>query len=245
MINAQPIKSLLGSMLNNIRKPNEKRHFEKYDTNELTYFPDIIEIHVMVDSVTLLLGLYDKYTAEHSIRVAALAEKISRLFERSELDHRRVHIAAHLHDIGKLSVPPDVLNKPSKLSNEEFELIKRHPVLGHEVISRIAHLSSISRIILHHHERYDGTGYPYGLKGKDIPLDSRIITLADSFDAMVTSRPYRKAITISKAVNELLSCSGTQFDPQLVDKFLDMMLESTPATKHESFDNQLIEHLLS
>ena len=245
MIKEKPIKNKLRNMLHSILNTNDKNNIDKYVNQELSFFPDIIEIHVMIESITLLLGLYDKYTAEHSLRVAALAEKISRLFDRSELDHRKIRIAAHLHDIGKIAISPDILNKKERLTNDEFQRIKRHPVFGHEIICRIDQLSSISRTILHHHERYDGTGYPHRLKGEEIPLDSRIITLADSFDAMVTSRPYKKSISISKAANELLSCSGTQFDPKVVNKFLDMMLESTPTTRHESFDNQLIEHLLS
>ena len=184
--------------------------------------PSTVSIHILVDTITLLLGLYDGYTAKHSYRVAFIAEQLSRKFERSEAEHQRLHIAAHLHDIGKISVPSHILNKKGRLTNEEFIEVMEHSRKGYEVIQRVEALSSLAEIILHHHERFEGTGYPNGIKGADIPFDSRIIAVADSFDAMTTDRPYHKGLSSEEALQEVKRCSGAQFDPVVVAAFEDV-----------------------
>ncbi len=181
--------------------------------------PSDVGIHFLVDMITLLLNLYDPYTARHSHRVAFLAEKISREYSRTEGEHQRTHIAAHLHDIGKIGISSQILNKATPLTAEEFELIKHHSLYGYSVISRLESLTPIAKIVLYHHERFDGKGYPHGLSGTAIPFDSRIIAVADSFDAMTTDRPYHKGLTSEEAVCEVLSCAGKQFDPEVVEKF--------------------------
>ena len=187
--------------------------------------PDTVGTHVVVDIISLLLSFYDERTASHSWRVAYIAEKISREFSRTECDHQRVHIAAYLHDIGKIAVPSSILNKPGVLTNEEFEIIKDHSQQGFNIISRTDPLSFVANIVLYHHERYDGRGYPNGLKGSSIPFDSRIISVADAFDAMTSDRPYHHSLNSHEALEEIRHCSGTQFDPEIVEAFEKMFLD--------------------
>ena len=191
-------------------------------SERLLYFPHKIDIHELVDIITLLLNAYDQYTAGHSYRVAYWAERLSRSFERREIEHRMIHIAAHLHDIGKLAVPHEILNKPGRLTDEEFEVVKQHPVEGADILKEISTLKRISDIVLYHHERYDGRGYPHGLKGDEIPFDSRIITVVDAFDAMVSRRPYRNVLSEKEALAEISAGAGRQFDPLIARKFVAM-----------------------
>ena len=130
--------------------------------------------------------------------------------------------AGILHDIGKIGVIKEVLHKPTKLSDLEFALIKNHPVVGEEIIKPVAFLDKIRPVIRHHHERFDGSGYPDGLRGKDIPFLSRIITVADAYDAMTSHRPYRSALSHETAVAEITKYAGTQFDPEIVQAFLEI-----------------------
>jgi HD-GYP domain-containing protein (c-di-GMP phosphodiesterase class II) len=130
-----------------------------------------------------------------------------------------------LHDLGKISVPDHILMKPGKLSEEEMEIIKKHPANGAKIIEPIEPLKHARDIIKHHQECFDGTGYPEGLEGENIPLGARIIAVADAFGAMTTDRPYRNALSLEEAVKELKKCSGTQFDPYIVDIFLSILQE--------------------
>lgn len=177
----------------------------------------------IVSMLVKALEYYDKYTQGHSQRVAELCKKMARKlgFSESELE-----LAALLHDIGKIYVPQSVLNKEGYLTDDEFELVKQHPVKGYELISSINGMEKIAKIILYHHERYDGKGYPMGLKGEEISLESQVIFIADSFDAMTAARPYRKVpMTIEKAIEEIKNCSGTQFNPDVVKIFLEIVHE--------------------
>jgi len=132
--------------------------------------------------------------------------------------------AARLHDIGKIGIRDEVLAKPGKLTDREFAGVMDHPVMGCEIIKKLNSMENIAKIIRHHHERYDGKGYPDGLKGEDIPLGSRIIAVADAFDAMTSIRPYRESpLTIAEAVRELRKNSKTQFDPKVVDAFVSII----------------------
>jgi HD-GYP domain-containing protein (c-di-GMP phosphodiesterase class II) len=132
---------------------------------------------------------------------------------------KRVEIASLLHDIGKIGIPDTILGKPGKLTDEEFEIVKDHPVRGCEIMGSIAAMKNVIPGIRHHHERYDGLGYPDKLKGREIPLLGRIISVADVFDALTTDRPYRGAISIDETLEYLQSNSGYQFDPDVVDAF--------------------------
>jgi HD-GYP domain-containing protein (c-di-GMP phosphodiesterase class II) len=133
-------------------------------------------------------------------------------------------LAASLHDIGKIGVPDHVLLKPGKLNDEEFDWIKRHPEYGWMALRNVEGFEQESLMVLHHHESLDGRGYPAGLQGNQIPLGSRIIAVADSFDALTTDRPYRKGRSHSAALEEIVRCSGTQFDPEAVAAFSNFIL---------------------
>ena len=130
-----------------------------------------------------------------------------------------------LHDIGKIAIPEVILLKPDKLTNEEWEVMKTHTEIGYRIAASSPELAHIADEILCHHERYDGTGYPQGLVGKDIPKLSRLLSIADSFDVMTHDRVYKKAMSFANAVEELKSCSGKQFDPEMVEAFLKLLYE--------------------
>ena len=189
----------------------EMRHLEdKYRNQVLT----------MACTLVSLVDLRDSYTGGHSTRVADYSRRMALELQLSDRDTETVIMAASLHDIGKIGVPEAVLRKPGKLTEEEFEAIKKHPEFGWMVLRGVEGFEEISLLLLHHHERLDGRGYPGGLRGEEIPFGARIITVADSFDAMTTNRPYRKAGSTEAAAKELLRCAGTQFDPVVVEAFM-------------------------
>jgi HD-GYP domain-containing protein (c-di-GMP phosphodiesterase class II) len=167
-----------------------------------------------------LLDLKDLNTGIHSTRLAEWAVHVACElgFEQSALPD--IEAAALLHDIGKIGIPDAILNKPSRLTREEHELMKRHPEYGWIVLRQIPGFERVSLLILHHHESVDGTGYPGGLKGEEIPVGSRIVSVIDAFDAMVSSRPYREGLPFEEAARRLIKDSGTQFDAAVVKRFL-------------------------
>ncbi|WP_129408333.1 HD-GYP domain-containing protein [Marinitoga lauensis] len=165
------------------------------------------------------MDFYDPYTKGHSERVSYYATSLAKIIGKEEIIND-LFLASALHDIGKLSIPQSILLKNKNLTEEEYNKIKEHPVKGEELVSSFEGFEKIGKIIRHHHERYDGNGYPDGLKGEEIPFESRIITIADSFDAMVTARPYRQAFSINYAINELKVNRRKQFDPHLTDEFI-------------------------
>ena len=171
---------------------------------------------------SVISKLYQKYTAErrHSQRVSRLCEAIGREINLSDREINDMKNAALLHDIGKIAIKSEVLNKSTMLSDKEWSEIRRHPEVGYRLLSSLSDFSYVSECILAHHERYDGTGYPKGLKGKTIPVLPRIIALAEAFDSMTSDRAYHKAMSEDEALIELKRNSGTQFDPDLVDIFL-------------------------
>ena len=143
----------------------------------------------------------------------------------SEYDIKCLRLSALLHDIGKIEIPSEILNKKGKLTEEEFRLMKKHPEQSADIVKSLSGMENIVEDILCHHERYDGTGYPAGISREQIPLGARIIAIADAFDAMLTDRPYKKALSLEEARRELLENSGTQFDPALVKIFVDQFNE--------------------
>ena len=165
----------------------------------------------------------DTYTGGHSLRVAVCARDIAKNLGWSDEDVQNVYNVALLHDIGKIAVPDSVLNKPGRLTDEEFEIIKQHPVKGNEILQDITILEHVQDGAHYHHERWDGRGYPSGLKGEEIPVYARIIALADTYDAMRSDRVYRKHLSTDKIISEFERCRGTQFDPDIDDVFIFML----------------------
>jgi putative nucleotidyltransferase with HDIG domain len=159
----------------------------------------------------------DPYTSGHSMRVSAYSEAIARELGLPQGKIDLIKSAALLHDIGKIGIDKKILNKDGKLEKEEFDTIKSHPEIGATIISDLSYLSNIAEIIRHHHERNDGRGYPDGLDHDKIPLETSILTIADSFDAMTTNRPYRHSLSLETALNEIQTNAGTQFNPDIVD----------------------------
>jgi len=173
-----------------------------------------------ISTLIKLLGIFDSYTSGHSLRVAQLAEDIAREMGLNESRIEKIRNAALLHDLGKIGLPISILNKPSKLTNEEWFQIYKHPIVGEDISKEVSRFKEVPIWIKHHHERYDGSGYPDGLKGEEIPLESRIIACADTFDAMTTDRPYSKRKGIEEAKEELLKSAGKQLDPKVVSALI-------------------------
>lgn len=171
----------------------------------------------------------DSFTQEHTERVAGRARALaSRLgFGAAEID--QIHAGALIHDIGKLAIPDGVLNKPGPLTAEEFEIVKRHCVIGAEIVAPLSSQPELLAIVRHHHERYDGAGYPDGLAGETIPLAARVVAICDAFDAMSSDRPYRSAFTPQHACELMLGGRGSQWDGPMVDAFVEVV-QDTAAT---------------
>lgn len=191
---------------------------------------------------TLLRALdaKDNYTYGHSLRVAYYALSLGKEYGLSESELYDLEVAALFHDIGKIGVPDNVLLKPSRLEDDEFLKMKRHPSISWEILQDFKIFQTAATQAKHHHERYDGRGYPDNLKGEDIPLYSRIILIADTFDAMTSTRPYRKGLPYDVAFAELKEFSGSQFDPNLVPLFISAMSKEQ-AKSEETFHLSLIE----
>ena len=189
-----------------------------------------------VKSLASAIDAKDEYTRHHSTRVTDFSMKIAAKMGFSEKELGDLELAALLHDVGKIAVPESILNKPGKLTKEEFEVIKEHPVRGEAILSPVIELKEISRVVRAHHERYDGTGYPDRMKGREIPLGARIMTIADTYDSITSERPYRKAASHRYAMKEIIACSGTQFDPEVVEHFLEIAGTFVPDQGPENGD---------
>ena len=174
-------------------------------------------------SLVASIQVRDHYTEEHSSRVTEMAVKIAEELNCTSSEVGCMELASLLHDIGKISTPDNVLLKCSSLTKEEYDIIKKHPAIGDDILSYVVLLVKERKIIRHHHERWDGKGYPDGISGDDIPLLSRILSVADSFDAMVSDRPYRKGLSVDVATGELIKNKSTQFDGKIVEIFLKIL----------------------
>jgi putative two-component system response regulator len=173
-----------------------------------------------VTALAYALEAKDIYTSGHSQRVTEISVAIAKELSLPKESIEKIRLAGLVHDIGKIGVRESVLNKPGSLSEEEYEHVRLHSQTGEHILKPLVEDKEILKAVRHHHERYDGAGYPDGLKGERIPLLARIISVADTFDAMTSERPYRKALTEEAACAEVERCRGTQFDPEAADAFL-------------------------
>jgi putative nucleotidyltransferase with HDIG domain len=171
-------------------------------------------------ALTSSIDAKDPYTCGHSERVALLSKRLAEIMGWSKAQAERIYLCGLLHDIGKIGVPEAVLQKPGKLTNIEFDLIKKHPVIGAKIIRGIQEMEDLVPGVLHHHECMDGRGYPGGLKGEAIPIQARVLCVADALDAMTSDRPYRKAMPARLAESEVFRAADTQFDSDLVEAVL-------------------------
>ncbi|MEM9419149.1 MAG: HD domain-containing phosphohydrolase [Planctomycetota bacterium] len=211
-INDELRDRLLQSILRYVAISVENRHFIE-SLNEM-----IVEV---VCGFSLAIESRDSYTGGHVQRVTAYAVALAQAIGLTEEEQSIVRLGGLLHDIGKVAIPDHILNKADKLTHDEYDLIKVHPVVGHDILKRIPHLGRANKIVRHHHERWDGQGYPDKLAGEEIPLLSRVLAIADSYDAMTSDRSYRKTKTHEEAMEEIRRCAGSQFDPVMSKTFLE------------------------
>ena len=176
-----------------------------------------------IQALNKSLEAKDPYTSGHSARVEKFAVELAEEYNLPYESIENIRTAAVLHDIGKIGINDSILNKATELTQEEFHQIMMHPSIGADIISKVDFLKDVTGIIKHHHERYDGSGYPDGLSGEDIPIEACVLTIADSYDAMTTDRPYRAALTKEEALEEIRKNAGTQFHPSLAREFIAMM----------------------
>lgn len=181
-------------------------------------------------SLVASIQVRDHYTEEHSYRVMNLALEVAEAMGCDEAERESLRIAGILHDVGKIAIPDSVLLKPDRLTDEEYAIIKKHPTIGESILQSIVIFENERNIILHHHERWDGRGYPDGLAGENIPFLARILCVVDSYDAMTNTRPYREAMRVEDAIMELLKNRNTQFDEKVVDCFVKLLLKQNPST---------------
>jgi len=175
-----------------------------------------------VMALSNVLESRDPYTGNHSRKVTAVAVRLARRLNCSSIEGQAVRWAAMLHDIGKVGIRDDILSKKAPLDKQEWEVMRRHPEIGADIVRMSSNLTYVAALIQAHHARYDGAGYPYGLKRDMIPFGARILCLADAFSAMTDNRVYHASLSLDDAIEEIKACSGAQFDPRVVDAFLSM-----------------------
>lgn len=173
-----------------------------------------------VSALILTIDAKDHYTYNHSKRVAELSSSIANVLGLPTKTNKEIEHAASIHDIGKIGIDETILKKKGHLTSEEYEEVKKHPAIGVRIVQSVPFLEDAIPVILYHHERYDGKGYPEGIAGEKIPLSARIVIVADAVDAMMSARPYRNALMIDRVLSELRDNAGTQFDPEIVDILL-------------------------
>ncbi len=195
-----------------------RRSFELYTKMRKMYLGTIRTLAAAIDAK-------DPYTHGHSERVSKMAIKLARKLDYLETEIEFIEYAAILHDIGKIGIEDHILGKKDKLTDQEYEKVKQHPVIGAKIIGSIEFLKKCSNTVLHHHERYDGKGYPDGLKGEKISKCARLLAIVDSYDAMNSDRPYRKKLSEPEILNELDTQAGKQFDPEMVKVFISLLKE--------------------
>ncbi|WP_117160950.1 HD-GYP domain-containing protein [Paraliobacillus sp. X-1268] len=201
----------------------------------------------LINSLAKSLDSRDEYTALHSHNVATYSRKIAKEMNLSNSACDNIYFGGLLHDIGKIGVSEHTLNKPAKLTEQEYNQIKQHPLIGFNLVKHINRFESsgILNMILHHHERYDGKGYPHGLKGNNIPLEARIMAVADSFDAMTSKRVYRRQADWEEVLKELTKNKETQFDPIVVNAFVTVLKAEKFQTTYNKDQNHREKDILT
>lgn len=212
-----------------------EKGIDKYSmaTNNKFFYNDLRELfYKTIVAISNALDTKDSYTNGHSLRVTLYSLILAEHLDLTQEFKEELEIAGLFHDIGKIAMPKSILCKNGKLTDQEFLVMKSHPVKGERIVINIKRLQKISEWIKTHHEKWDGRGYPDGLKGEEIPLAGRIIALADTYDAMTSTRPYRTALSHEVAISEIKRCSGTQFDPNLAEIFVSLADEINEARKN-------------
>ena len=197
--------------------------------NMALYDGMVSSFYGILKTLAQALEAKDTYTARHSERVTFFASKIGRHMGCPENEISTIENMGHLHDIGKIGIPGSILNKPGRLTDEEYRRVQMHPAIGESIIAELGLSDAERAVVRHHHESWDGKGYPDKLAGRDIPLVARIVTVADSYDAMTSARAYRAAMTREQAFEELMRCRGRQFDPDIVGVFLESFKNEDPS----------------
>jgi len=175
-----------------------------------------------IQTLTATIDARDPYMYGHSMQVSNYAVALANELKLDEEEIKRIRVAGLLHDIGKISIPETILFKPGRLTDEEYEVIKRHAQIGEEIIEQISTLSDVAKLVGMHHERFDGKGYPRGLRGDEIPIGAYILAVSDTLDTMLSHRAYKRGKTVEEAMTEFLRCKGTQFHPDVIDALLDL-----------------------
>lgn len=224
----------------NVHLPKDKTSFSDWELKFLTILSDQISIVAenvklyqsiekfyiqLVETLAKIIDAKDSYTSDHAMRARERAVKLALKLNVPQSMIRTIEYAALLHDMGKIGIDEKIITKPGKLTEEEYKQMKKHPEIAYQILSPIEFLTPVSKIVLYHHEWYNGMGYPDGLKGNEIPLGSRIVSVIDAWDAMTSDRPYRKALPREVAIDELKKGAGKQFDPEVVKAFLELIEE--------------------
>ena len=221
MVNGEKVTFIRLAHLDIIRMGQTNLHFLQNDVIDENY---INKLNLQtIQSLALAVEAKDPYTKGHSERVAEISGNLASIMGLAKDDVERVRITGILHDIGKIGVPETLLLNKSSLDDEDYEVIKQHVVAGQNILRPLNFLSDIIPAVYHHHERFDGTGYPDGLAGEEIPLWARIVQVADTCDAMSSNRPYRAAFPKPKVIDELIRCAGTQFDPNVTRTMIEIL----------------------
>jgi len=215
------------SMLKNINDFSNRKSRFYYEIEKKDKQYQELQLNLLENMIVTLSGLleiHDEYTQNHSQNVADISKMIAKALNLSKEKINQIYYAGLVHDIGKTLIPNEIINKKGKLDEYEFKIIKKHSIHAYKALLKSKELNHIANIVLQHHERRDGKGYPLGLKNDDILIESRIISIADAYDAMTSHRPYRKVLTKEETLNEMKSNSGKQFDKKIVDVFVNQVL---------------------
>ena len=207
--------------LHTFNAKSESAHIELHSCDFAQMKQDLLLVYdKKVERWLQAMDLYDNEITEHTLRVTAFSLKLAQRLGFSRSDLAYIQYGTLLHDIGKLGIPEKIMRKPGKLTAYEYQVVKQHPLYAHEWLLSQKDFQPAKVIPLFHHERWDGGGYPYGLKGKEIPIFARVVAIADVWDAITSDRPYRKAMSEPEALELIISQKGKQFDPEIVETFL-------------------------